>query len=64
MVSLITEMSIIDYILVYLLWFLNYSCTHIFPFQDDLEASQEGAVALVAVVNEENPFRSGVPFET
>lgn len=36
---------------------------HVFPFQDELEATQEGAVALVAVVNEEE-VPAGVPFET
>lgn len=36
---------------------------HVFPFQDELEATQEGAVALVAVVSEEE-VPAGVPFET
>lgn len=38
-------------------------CTLALPFQDELEAAQEGAVALVASVNEEEE-PSGVPFET
>ena len=36
---------------------------HVFPLQDELEANQDGAVALVVVVNEEE-VPAGVPFET
>ena len=36
---------------------------HVFPFQDELEATQDAAVALVAVVNEDE-VPAGVPFET
>lgn len=36
---------------------------HVFPFQDELESIQDGAVALVAVVNEED-VPAGVPFES
>lgn len=36
---------------------------YVFPFQDELEAYQEGAVALVAVVNEEQ-VPAWIRFET
>ena len=42
---------------------LNYTGTHVFPFQDEMEATQEGAVALVAVVDEAE-VPAGVLFET
>ena len=41
----------------------KFTLSHVFLFQDELEATQEGAVALVAVVNEEE-VPQGVPFDT